>query len=199
MTNMEPALADDPNSISRNDDRHSHITIGLRYRAHGNTVAPWSRLDALGWNSVGFNFYQDHPIDDITLDLRRGLSRFEGTIVWRAPNTADEVVHAALVNELLFKRAKQVGTDQALHQRLLKLIRVPGMVVQKKSILASLGLQLGEEKMAELIAKRRQERPMFHYGVKVDSDAWRSVVTQACSLSAVVVSLEKWSGALGKA
>lgn len=184
-------MAETPHSIARHEDRHSHISIGLRYRVHDQ----WEPLDALGWNEVGFNFYLAHEIHAPVLELKRGLARFEGTIVWSSLNTGDEVLLAALVNELIFKRAKEAAGNAALHKRLLTLIRVPGMVPQKRSVLASMGLDLSDAKLGELVAQRKLERPMFHYGVKVDSEAWRAIVQKAFSLSSVVLSMEKWSQA----
>jgi hypothetical protein len=53
--------------------------------------------------------------------------------------------------------------------------------------------------MADLVAQRKREHPMYHYGVKVQSADWGAIVESALSVSSVLVSLDKWSGALGKA
>ncbi len=187
-------MLQDPATRARNADRHSHIGVRLQYHANGK----WEHLEALGWNEVGFNFYHAQDIAAPLLALKRGLTHFDGNIVWRALNTSDEVVLATLVNELIFKRAQAVVNDAALHARLVKLIRVPGMVPEKRKILASLGQDAGDANMADMIRQRRLERPMFHYGVKVQSDAWTAIIHQALSLSSVVISLEKWSQALAK-
>lgn len=187
-------VTDSPSDILRNTTRHSHIDIRLHVRVNGK----WERIEAMGWNEIGFNFFLMHDLTEATLDLKRSLTRFSGTIVWRARNTLDEVVMAALVNEMIFAQAKHVANNQTLHQRLMKLMRTPGMLAEKRKILASLGLDLSDTTMAAMLHKRKQERPIFQYGVKVESEAWGSIVKEALKVSSVVISLEKWSDALVK-
>ncbi len=187
-------MAENTNSIERHEDRYSHIGISLQCRIHEK----WERLEALGWNEVGFNFYHMCVIPEPVLELKRGLTRLEGTIAWRSLNTNDEVILAALVNEMIFNRAQDMTNNAALHTRLIKLIRVPGMVAEKRKILALLGQDIADTTMADMIARRRLEHPMFHYGVKVASEAWIAIVKKALSISSVVISLEKWSDALSK-
>lgn len=191
---MESTLAEDQISISRRDVRHSHIGIRLQYRVHDK----WEQAEALGWNAVGFNFYHAHALQAPSLELRRGLTRFTGTVAWHSVNTSDDVVLATVVNRLLYARAKDVVNNPTLHARLLKLLRVPNMVAEKMKILATLGLPISDTKMAELVAQQKREHPMYHYGVKVRSDDWGAIVERALSVSSVLVSLDKWSGALGK-
>ena len=188
-------LTTEVQSLSRNQDRHSHISIRLQYR----TRDKWEHLHALGWNERGFNFYYPQAIEGTELELKRGLTHFAGSVVWSAVGTDDAQVLAAVVNELIFKRARDVVNDPGVQARLLKLIRVPGMVEQKRSILASLGLDIPSARMAQLVATRKQERPLIHYGVKVQSEPWTAVVEQALSIASVLAPLEQWSQALGKA
>lgn len=191
---MERTLAEDTHSIARHDDRHSHIGIRLQYRTHDQ----WEYLEALEWNAVGFNFYHDDAMQGPDLELRRGLTRFTGTIVWQSANTSDDVVLATVANRLLYARVKEVVDQPQLHARLIKLLRVPGMVAEKLKILASLGPPISDTKMAELVAQRKLEHTMYHYGVKVQSPDWAAIVESAMSVSSVLVSLDKLSGALGK-
>lgn len=187
-------MAEDHLSIARNDDRHSHIGIRLQYRA----CDKWEYLEALEWNAVGFNFYHDLAMPGAELELRRGLTRFIGTIVWQSLNTSDDVVSATVVNRLLYTQTKAVVDEPQLHMRLLKLLRVPGMVTEKLKVLTSMGAAPSGAKMAELVAQRKLEHPMYHYGVRVQSEDWGAIVESALSVSSVLVSLDKWSGALGK-
>ena len=175
----------------RNEDRYSHIGIKLQYHASEK----WDRLDALGWNELGFNFYHTHDIREPVLEFKRGLTRFDGLIAWRSLNTSDDIILATLVNELIYKKAKDLADNAGLHSRLIKLIRVPGMLVEKKKILASLGQNISDTKLAEMVDRRKLERPMFHYGVRVESDAWAAIVRKTFSISSVVISLEKWADA----
>ena len=187
---------EDPNPVSRNDDRHSHIGIRLQRRSHDEDK--WEYLEALEWNAVGFNFYHADALPSFALQLRRGLRRFTGTVVWQSLNTSDDVVLATVVNRLLYTQAKAVVNNPQLHMRLLKLLRVPGMVTEKLKVLTSLGAAPSEAKMADLVAQRKLEHPMYHYGVRVQSADWGAIVESALSVSSVLVSLDKLSGALGK-
>nr|WP_295772593.1 hypothetical protein [Rhodoferax sp.] len=185
----------DPNPMARNDDRHSHIGIRLQYRTPDEK---WEYLEALEWNAVGFNFYHADALPSPELQLRRGLTRFTGTVAWQSLNTSDDVVLATVVNRLLYAKAKGIADNPQLHLRLIKLLRVPGMVPEKLKVLASLGASQSDAKMAELVAQRKQEHPTYHYGVRVQSTAWVGIVESALSVSSVLVSLDRWSGALGK-
>ena len=128
--------------MSRTNTRHSHISVGLQFLANGQ----WEQFEALGWNDVGFNCYHVQEIHEPALELKRGLTRFSGTITWRSINTSEEVALSALVNELIYKRAQEVSNNTALQERLVKLIRVPGMVAEKRRVLGSLGLDLSDAK-----------------------------------------------------
>ena len=81
-------------SISRNEDRHSHIGIRLQYR----TDDKWEYLEALEWNAVGFNFYHAQAMQEPELQLRRGLTRFTGSIVWQSLNTTKSAGNCRLNN-----------------------------------------------------------------------------------------------------
>lgn len=187
-------MTDPVQSGSRIRQRHNHIHIGLRYRVQDQ----WAHLQALDWNEVGFNFYSSHDLQFPLLQLRRTMETFEGTIVWKSLNTSDEVVVAELVNELIFRKAADVVANPNLHARLVNLIRTPALVEQKRSILKSLGQDISDTQLAQLVAQRRLERPMFRYGVKVHCEAWNAIVSNALSLSSVVISLEKWGEVFGK-
>jgi hypothetical protein len=180
--------------MARNEDRHSHIGIRLQYRA----ADKWEHFEALGWNAVGFNFYHADELTAQTLEFKRGLTHFTGTVIWRTQITSKDVIESIIINELIYERSKELAGDKALHARLIKLIRVSGMVEEKRKFLASLGQTLQDSQIAEMIARRKIDHPMFHYGVQVDSEAWSEVVKSALSISSVVTSLEKWSDAMGK-
>ncbi len=177
---------------ARHEDRHSHIGIRVQCRIDGQ----WERVEALGWNEEGFSFHCLQGLTGPDLEFKRGLTRFDGTIIWQSVNTSDQAQREALVNELIFKRAQQAIDRPDLNLRLLKLMRVSGMVSEKLQVLASLGLSLTDEKMAEWMDRRRLEQPMNHYGVRVLSPAWREIVKSALSVSSVITSMEKWSDAI---
>ena len=187
-------VTEDPPSNARNDDRHSHIGIRLQYRTHDK----WEHIEALGWNATGFNFHHVDDLPQAPLELKRGLTHFDGKIIWRSPIASEAVPLSAIVNALIYQRTKEIVSNPALHLRLIKLIRVSGMVDEKRRILASMGMTLQDSQIADMIIRRKREHPMFHYGVQVESEAWTDVVKNALSISSVVTSMEKWSDAIGK-
>ena len=187
-------MVEDTPSIARNDERHSHIGIRLQYR----TPDKWEHIEALGWNATGFNFYHADDLPQPKLELKRGLTHFNGKIIWRSKITSEAVLLSAIVNELIYERTKEITGNPALGLRLIKLIRVSGMVDEKRKILASMGLTLQDSQIADMVARRKLDHPMFHYGLKVESGAWADIVKNALSISSVVTSLEKWSDSMGK-
>ena len=189
---MEHNVSQEEATMSRSEDRHSHIGI----RLHCQLDDKWERVEALGWNVAGFNFMHAREMVRPMLALRRGLTRFEGLVIWARPNTNDEVVAEAITNELIFKRARHAQPE--LRSRLIKLIRVSGMREEKTQVLATLGVAISDDLMAGLVAKRKREHPLIHYGVQVQSDAWRAIVDETLNVSSVIVAMEKWSSAFVK-
>lgn len=175
--------------MSRMNVRHSHISIGLRF-LYGSQ---WEHIEALGWHEGGFNFYFPHEIDATELDVKRGLTCFKATVMWSSVNNSDEVTLGALVNELIYQRAQALHTDEVMRERLIKLIRIPGMVAEKRKVLASLGQEISGEELANRLAQKKGKHPLFHYGLRVESEGWSTIVKNALSVSSVVVSLEKWA------
>lgn len=176
----------------RSITRYNHITVRLQYR-HGDK---WRFLQAREWSQQGFNFFSEDTLDSAVLPLKRGLAHFDAHIVWRARPSSDDAILGTLINELIYKRAQQALNDAAMQARLLKLIRVDGMVPEKRKILASLGLPVSDEKLASMVAKRRLDHPLYLYGVKVNSEIWLDQITQALSVSSVVLSMEQWTKSL---
>jgi len=179
----------------RTENRHSHISIGLRVKV----ADTWQPLRALGWNPQGFNCYTEFEMHAPTLQLRRATADFEGTLLWSANNSDEDVLSAAVVNEMLFKQAQNLAHDNALRARLFKLLRAPWLTAEKRRVLASLGTHLTDSELKALVAQRHLMRPLYHCGVKVDSDIWRSAVQEALQVSSVVLSLEKLTEGFGTA
>lgn len=174
--------------------RYSHISIRLQLAVPQG----WEYVQAIGWNEVGFNFHCARELPEPLLAFKRDLLHFEGTVAWSAPNADEAVVQEAIVNELIYKLASEVSADAQLHARLLRLIRVSARVPDKCRILASLGLALDDARLAQLVAKRMGERPLYQYGVRVQSEVWAAVVDKALNMSSAVLALENWSKALLK-
>lgn len=178
----------------RHDERQKHIGMRLRLRV-GDA---WEQVEALDWNQVGFNFYSGRVLTAPALAFKRGLIRFAGHIAWHAANTDADVVRTVLVNELLYQKAREATANPQLHERLVKLIRADGLLAEKRKALSTLGLNMTDARLDALVQQRQSEHPMYRYGVRVDSDAWRGIVDSARELTSVVDALDKWSGAVGK-
>jgi hypothetical protein len=97
---MECNLGPEQLSIARDNDRHSHIGIRLQCRMDGK----WERVEALAWNVAGFSFLHTRELESPLLEFKRGLTRFDGKIVWRSPNPTDDVLIEAIANELIFSK-----------------------------------------------------------------------------------------------
>lgn len=181
---------------ARHESRHSHIGIRLRHRIANH----WETIEALGWSDAGFNFYSAHESLQSPMELKRGLIRFTGTVMWKTLNTDDSIVLSALVNAQIYQRAQEVvASNAALHKRLIQLMRAPGMVEEKKGLLASLGVRHSATQWEEKVQRQKQEHPMFQYGVKVESQEWAAIVNSALQVSEVLVTMEQWSNALAPA
>jgi hypothetical protein len=177
----------------RLDDRHSHIGIRLQCRVDDR----WERLEAQGWNAAGFNFHHVLGLDGPELEFKRGLTRFTGRIIWRTVSTSDAAMAEAWLNELIYKQAERSIDSAPLRLRLLKLMRTAGLLGQKRAVLASLGMVVSDAAIDEQLQRRRQEQPLYHYGIHVQAPQWADVVANALQVSSVLTSLGKWSDALG--
>ena len=178
----------------RTDERQRHVGLRLRLRVG----AVWEQIEALDWNLIGFNFHCAHALPGPALQFKRGLIRFDGQIAWRAANTDAQVVRTVLVNELLYQKAREAAHNPQVHARLVQLIRADGLLAEKRKALTTLGLNMSDARLDALVQQRQSEHPLYRYGVRVDSDAWRGVVDGARELTSVVDALDKWSDAVGK-
>ena len=170
----------------RGNVRYNHITIGLRCHLAGK----WRAIRAHDWNTVGFNFYSDVEIGAQSVLFKQGAEIFEGELLWSSLCTDDEINLAMVLNKHLYKFASTVAHQEGLHARLLRLIRSPGKIDEKRQVLTALGSSLDDTQLRDMILGR-QEFSMFRYGTRIDAPAWTRIVEQALSVSAVVLSLEK--------
>ena len=184
MTDATPA--------QRHVQRHNQISIRLHYRLD----ADWHRLEAQQWNERGFCFFHTHALQAGPVAFKRSLQHFEGEIVWTRTCQDKAQVTEMLLNEAIHRQADRLSSQADMQQRLLRLMRVHGMVDAKQRVLASLGGMPEDSKWQQQIQQRMQEA-LFQSGVRVASPVWSSVVTDALALGGVVQDLERWSGTLG--
>ncbi len=184
MTDATPA--------QRHVQRHNQISIRLHYRLD----ADWHRLEAQQWNERGFCFFHTHALQAGPVAFKRSLQHFEGDIVWTRACQDEAQVTEMLLNEAIHRQADRLSSQPDMQQRLLRLMRVQGMVDAKQRVLASLGGMPEDSNWQQQIQQRMQEA-LFQSGVRVASPVWSSVVTDALALGGVVQDLERWSGTLG--
>ncbi len=182
----------DATPAQRHVQRHNQISIRLHYRLD----ADWHRLEAQQWNERGFCFFHTHALQAGPVAFKRSLQHFEGEIVWTRTCQDKAQVTEMLLNEAIHRQADRLSSQADMQQRLLRLMRVHGMVDAKQRVLASLGGMPEDSKWQQQIQQRMQEA-LFQSGVRVASPVWSSVVTDALALGGVVQDLERWSGTLG--
>lgn len=182
----------DATPAQRHVQRHNQISIRLHYRLD----ADWHRLEAQQWNDRGFCFFHTHALQAGPVAFKRSLQHFEGEIVWTRTCQDKAQVTEMLLNEAIHRQADRLSSQPDMQQRLLRLMRVQGMVDAKQRVLASLGGMPEDSSWRQQIQQRMQEA-LFQSGVRVASPVWTSVVTDALALGGVVQDLERWSGTLG--
>jgi len=128
--------------------------------------------------------------------FKRSLQHFEGEIVWTRTCQDKAQVTEMLLNEAIHRQADRLSSQPDMQQRLLRLMRVQGMVDAKQRVLASLRGMPEDSSWQQQIQQRMQEA-LFQSGVRVASPVWSSVVADALALGGVVQDLERWSGTLG--
>ncbi len=182
----------DATPAQRHVQRHNQISIRLHYRLD----ADWHRLEAQQWNERGFCFFHTHALQAGPVAFKRSLQHFEGEIVWTRTCQDKAQLTEMLLNEAIHRQADRLSSQPDMQQRLLRLMRVQGMVDAKQRVLASLGGMPEDSNWQQQIQQRMQEA-LFQSGVRVASPVWSSVVTDALALGGVVQDLERWSGTLG--
>ncbi len=182
----------DATPAQRHVQRHNQISIRLHYRLD----ADWHRLEAQQWNERGFCFFHTHALQAGPVAFKRSLQHFEGEIVWTRTCQDKAQVTEMLLNEAIHRQADRLSSQPDMQQRLLRLMRVQGMVDAKQRVLASLGGMPEDAKWQQQIQQRMQEA-LFQSGVRVASPVWSAVVADALALGGVVQDLERWSGTLG--
>lgn len=176
----------------RHQQRHSQLSIRLHARLDG----VWQPVEAQGWNANGFCFFHAQALEEEVLAFKRSLLHFEGVVVWsRACQDAQQVLEV-LLNEAIHQQAERLQGPSDTRQRLLRLMRVQGMVEPKQRVLAALGVTLSAVQWQSRVQERLAQA-VLQSGVRVDSPVWAGVVQEAVALGGVVQDLERWSRTLG--
>jgi hypothetical protein len=169
--------------------RHNQISIRLHLALEGI----WHRVEAGQWSEGGFCFLHAQPLERGRLAFKRSLQHFDGELVWSHQRHDVSQVAEMLLNEAIHAQANGLADQPDTQQRLLRLMRVQGMVDAKERVLTALGAMPDAARWQQLLQQRTQQA-LFQTGVRVDHRAWRAVVADALSLGGVVQDLERWSG-----
>jgi len=176
----------------RHQPRHSQLSI----RLYARLGEAWQPIEAQGWNANGFCFFHTHVLTEGPMAFKRSLLHFDGVLVWsRACQDAQRVLEV-LLNEAIHLQAERLQAQPDTRQRLLRLMRVQGMVEPKQRVLAALGVQLSAAQW-QVRVQERLAQAVLQSGVRVDSPGWAGVVQEAMALGGVVQDLERWSRTLG--
>jgi hypothetical protein len=169
--------------------RHNQISIRLHLALDG----VWHRIEAGQWSEGGFCFLHAQPLARGRLAFKRSLQHFDGELVWTRERHDVAQVTEMLLNEAIHAQANRMVDQPETQQRLLRLMRVQGMVDAKARVLTALGAMPDAPRWQQLVQQRTQQA-LFQTGVRVDHPAWRAVVADAVRLGGVVQDLERWSG-----
>lgn len=183
MTDSTPA--------QRHVQRHNQISIRLHVRLDGD----WHRIEARQWNERGFCFFHSQIVATGPTAFKRSLQHFEGELVWSRACHEEAEVTEMLLNEAIHRQADRVQAQPDTQQRLLRLMRVHGMVDAKQRVLSALG-GMPEPAQWQRLVQQRAAEGLHQSGVRVNSPAWNAIVADALPLGGVVQDLERWSSGL---
>lgn len=172
----------------RDVQRHNQISIRLHLAIEG----VWHRFEAGQWSDGGFCFLHAYPLQRGQLAFKRSLQHFSGELVWSRERHDVAQATEMLLNEAIHQQANLLTVQPETQQRLMRLIRVQGMVDAKERVLTALGAMPDADRW-QLLLQQRTQQALFQTGVRVNDPVWRSVVAQALTLGGVVQDLESWS------
>jgi hypothetical protein len=172
----------------RRKKRYNHVTINLMIHVKGQ----WRRIRAADWNEIGFNFILDQELTEEFPLFKKGAMEFNGQIVWSHQRVEESAQMEMILNNLIIGRLNQLARDKEMAKRIIRLIRSPGLIDQKKGLLRLAdGLPQNDEELEDLCRKERLDHHFFRYGVKIDSSEWVEIVKQTLEASDVLLKLGK--------
>ena len=175
----------------RGERRFDHVTIGLKYDESNR----W--INALSWNERGFNFFLDSELNEKNPCFKKGKYQFRATIIWSHKCDDEAFISETVLNRLLFGCLDKLTFGNDLKQRIVVLCRTMGKAEEKRKFLNALGVELSDERSNGLMKEYPREKPMYRYGVRVESqEAWTAIVRQSLDISAPVISLDNIGKAL---
>jgi hypothetical protein len=172
----------------RRRKRYNHVMINLMVK----TGSLWKRIRAADWNEGGFNFILDQDITEKIPIFRKGAVQFSGEIVWSHKKTDDALHMEMVLNALILNRLKQLAQDKEMARRIIKLIRTPGRIDEKKKLLKIAdNSQTTDADLEALWQKERTGHLLYRYGVKTESSEWNEIIQYTLETTDVLLKLGK--------
>ncbi|MCE5312203.1 MAG: hypothetical protein LLF86_03525 [Nitrospiraceae bacterium] len=176
----------------RRKKRYNHVSISVKIK----TESGWEEVKALDWNEDGFNFFINRELADKTQTFRKSVKPFDAEVRWGYKNDDQNVILELILNGLLFEQIKNRQADREMSRLVLEISRQQSRILEKMRLLETLGYEVDDDKLLEMIAKYRAENPLFRYGVRVESAEWKHIVTETLKISSVVMDLDNVGRAL---
>lgn len=171
----------------RRKKRYNHVSISLKIKSENG----WEEIKALDWNEDGFNFYINRELADRIQVFRKSVKTFEAEIRWGYKNDDQNVILELILNKLLFDQLRTRPDDRESAELVVQISRMQSKILEKMRLLESLGYEIDDDHLLGMIAKYRAEHPLFRYGVRVESDEWKHIVSETLKISSVLMDLDK--------
>jgi len=182
------------NSLAENKTRdlvrydHAYISMKAQYNED------WHWVKALHWNDRGFNFFCPEVLSIGTqLSFKKGLSHFEGSVVWQRQEVSGADLIEMAVNVILLERI----TKDEMQKDIVQVNDVIAMI--RNHTKAQVKLQYAEENLSLVISEEDIREKIAHnqwaelgqVGVEVHHPGWLEVVKEALIHSQGILALDQ--------
>jgi len=172
----------------RQKNRYSHASINLMVMVDEK----WKRIKAVDWNEEGFNFSLDQDLKGENAFFRQGHLQFSGEVKWRLKGVDDALLTEVIVNTLIVNRLKQLTEDRVMAQRIIRLIRSPGRIEEKKRLLSTMSsLETINSEVKALMEEDKFSHLVYRFGVRTEALEWKKIVQNTLETTEVVLILDK--------
>jgi hypothetical protein len=172
----------------RQKNRYFHATINLMVLVDEK----WKRIKAVDWTEEGFNFFLDQDLKGKNAFFRQGHLQFSGKLIWRRKGVDDVLLTEVGLNTLIFNRLKQFTEDKVMAQRIIRLIRSPGRIEEKKRLLSTVSsMETINSEVKALMEKEKSSLLVHRFGVRTEALEWEKIVKNTLKTTEVVLILDK--------
>ena len=172
----------------RRKNRYFHASINLMVMVDEK----WKRIKAADWTEEGFNFFLDQDLKGENAFFRKGNLQFSGKVMWRRKGVDDALLTEVGLNTLIINRLKQLTEDRVMAKRIIRLIRSPGRIEEKKRLLSTMSsLEMINSEVKALVEEEKSSRPVHRFGVRTEALEWKKIVQDTLKTTEVVLILDK--------